>query len=135
MKIPSLMLALILTAPAALAQQPDCRLDGNQLEVNQCAADDIDKADAELNATYAQVQAALAGRSTALLRLKAAQRLWIQLRDADLAALFPLEDGQDARTQYGSIYLFEYADARSEMTRQRTAYLRARFLSPARLGR
>ena len=62
-------------------------------------------------------------------RLKAAQRLWVQLRDADLAAQFPLAEGQSAQLEYGSIYLLEYATAQAELTRQRTAYLRAHFLA------
>ncbi|MDG2525536.1 lysozyme inhibitor LprI family protein [Stenotrophomonas sp. HITSZ_GD] len=129
-----LALALSAAAPAA-AQSIACNPAGNQAEMNQCAFDDLRKADAELNATYAQVLAKLKGQTVALARLKTAQRLWVQLRDADLAAQFPVADKQDPRVTYGSIYSMDRAGAQAELTRQRTAYLRKQFLAPAGEGR
>lgn len=132
----ALVLALGLSVvPATSAPTITCNAAGNQAELNQCAFDELGKADAELNATYAQVLAKLKGQAVALARLKAAQRLWVQLRDADLAAQFPLADKQDPRLVYGSIYPMERAGAQAELTRQRTAYLRKQFLAPAGEGR
>ena len=122
-----LELLLAFIVPPAMAQEVACNPEGNQAEMNRCASDDLDKADAELNAAYAQIVATIKDEPVALERLKTAQRLWIQLRDADLAAQFPLAEGQDARLAYGSIYPLEYADAKAELTRQRTAYLRRQF--------
>jgi uncharacterized protein YecT (DUF1311 family) len=121
-------LLLGLSLPS-LAQQPACNVDGSQLEMNQCAFEDLGRADAELNAAYKQILGSMKDQPVAAERLKAAQRLWVQLRDADLAAQFPLAEGQSAQLEYGSIYLLEYATAQAELTRQRTAYLRAHFLA------
>ena len=96
--------------------QPACNADGSQLEMNQCAFDDLGQADAELNAAYGQILRSVKNQPVAVERLKAAQRLWIQLRDADLAAQFPLAEGQSAQVEYGSIYLLEYAIAGQDPT-------------------
>jgi len=129
------LLPLLLLAPAAMAQDVACNPEGSQAEMNRCALDDFDRADSELNAVYAQIVAGMKGNPVALQRLKAAQRLWIQLRDADLAAQFPLADGEDARIAYGSIYPLEYAGAKAELTRQRSTYLRQQFLAQPDDGR
>ncbi len=126
MKSLLLFLGIAATMPAMAA--PACNPDGSQLEMNQCAADALEAADAELNTVYRQVLAANAGNPVALERLRAAQRLWIQLRDADLAAQFPLAEGQDPRRVYGSIYPLEFASETAKLTRQRSSYLRAHFL-------
>jgi uncharacterized protein YecT (DUF1311 family) len=127
-----LLLLLAFVAPPAMAQQAGCDPEGSQAEMNECASADLAVADAELNDTYARIVASIKRQpaedaSVALERLKTAQRLWIQLRDADLAAQFPLAEGQSPRVQYGSIYPLEHAGAKAELTRQRTAYLRRVF--------
>ena len=127
-----LLIALTAATPSVWAQQPLCRADGNQQEMNQCAFDALGEADAQLNATYTKVLASLEHDPLARERVKAAQRLWLQLRDADLAAQFPLAEGKDPRMQYGSIYPLEHADAQADLTRQRTDYLRRQFLAPLR---
>jgi uncharacterized protein YecT (DUF1311 family) len=124
----SLGLAAPIAAPAQ-GQEPACDPAGTQLEMNQCASDDLRKADDELNAVYRQVLASMKGQPVAQQRLRAAQRLWVQLRDADLAARFPLAEGQNPYVEYGSIYPLEYAMAKAEITRQRTDYLRRQFLA------
>jgi len=129
------LLLLTLVVPAAMAQEAACNPEGSQAEMNRCALDDLDQADAELNSAYARIVATMKNEPVALQRLRAAQRLWIQLRDADLAAQFPLADGQDARLEYGSIYPLEYASAKAELTRQRTAYLRGQFSAQPDDGR
>ncbi|WP_447730037.1 lysozyme inhibitor LprI family protein [Pseudoxanthomonas suwonensis] len=129
MRILLLVLALLASGPA-LAGGDDvirCNPDGNQRELDQCAADELAAADAEFNETWRQVLAR-AGDGVARDRLETAQRLWIQLRDADLEAWFPLAEGQDPRVMYGSMYPMERASARAALTRQRTEWLRATFL-------
>ncbi len=127
----ALIVALVLGATTlASAQEIACDPVGTQSEMNKCAMDELRKADAELNSTYAQVLAELKGQANALERIKVAQRLWVQLRDADLAAQFPLPD-----SEYGTIHPLEVASAKTELTRQRTAYLRKQFLAPAGEGR
>ncbi|MCW4453446.1 DUF1311 domain-containing protein [Flavobacterium sp. MXW15] len=130
------LLALLLAAgvPALAgardgAGQLPCNPEGSQVELNACAANELAAADAELNATWREVLKRLGDDAVAVDRLKTAQRLWIQLRDADLEAQFPLAEGQDPRMQYGSMYPMSFASAKAELTRQRTGYLRAQFLA------
>ena len=128
------LLTLLLTAgvPAVaaahdVAGRTACNPEGSQLELNACAADELAQADAELNAVWREVLSK-ADSTVARDKLKAAQRLWMQLRDADLAAQFPLAPGQDPRVEYGSMYPMSFASTKAGLTRQRTAWLRATFL-------
>ncbi|HAV71761.1 MAG TPA: hypothetical protein DCX91_07560 [Stenotrophomonas sp.] len=124
-----LTLALVLSAAApAFAQEVACNPDGNQLELNACADQDFKKADAELNAVYRQIVTKLAGEPVALAKMKAAQRLWIQLRDADLEARYPVGEDENPRFLYGSMYPMLYSSAKAALTTARTAYLRNEFL-------
>ncbi len=127
--LPILLLIACIPAFAAArdgAGQLACNRDGSQVELNACAADELAAADAELNAVWRDVLAGTGDDALARERLRTAQRLWLQLRDSDLAAQFPLAEGQDPRVQYGSIYPMSFALAKAELTRTRTAYLRAR---------
>lgn len=134
MRMPAAPLVLAMLAlPHAAAAQPGCDPDGTQVEMNACAQDELAAADAELNAVYRQVMELHKDEAVSVDRLRAAQRLWIQLRDADLEARFPLAVGQDPRMVYGTIYPLEYASEKAELTRARTQYLRT-FL-PAGAGR
>ena len=92
--------------------------------MNACAQDELEAADAELNAVYRQIMHHRKDEPVFLQKFRAAQRLWVQLRDADLEAQFPLVDGEDPRFTYGSIYPLEYASAQTGLTRARTQYLR-----------
>lgn len=121
---------LLLVAGTAFAAGPRCNRDGSQAELNACATDELKAADAELNRVYREVLARNAKESVFLERMKAAQRLWVQLRDADLDAQFPLAKGQDPRLEYGSIYPMERAYAQAALTRERTRYLRSHWLDP-----
>jgi uncharacterized protein YecT (DUF1311 family) len=128
MKTALFLLLAAISAPAAAQSEIRCDPAGNQIELNQCAADDLALADDELNQVYRQVVAALAERPVAIVQLRASQRLWIQLRDADLQALFPLEQGEDPRYAYGSMYPLSHASAKADLTRARTQWLRRNFL-------
>ncbi|WMJ68168.1 lysozyme inhibitor LprI family protein [Stenotrophomonas sp. 24(2023)] len=127
-----LALALLLgTAAPAWAEgadADDCNAEGTQTELNACADRNFRKADAELNAVYRQVLAKLAGQPVALTRLKDAQRLWVQLRDADLEARYPVGKDENPRFLYGSMYPMLYLHAKTGLTETRTAYLRSEFL-------
>ena len=132
--IAAIAFALLWMASAKAAPQVDaiqCDPQGSQMELNTCAALRLSAADDELNATWREVQAKIGTRPVAIAKLKAAQRLWIQLRDADLEARFPLEKGETERTQYGSIHPMELADAKAAFTRERTRYLRSIWLDDA----
>lgn len=105
-----------------------CNPEGSQMELNACAARDFSRADAELNTVYRQIVAKLSGQPVALSRLKEAQRLWVQLRDADLEARYPVGKDEDPRMLYGSMYPMLYSGAKADLTTTRTAYLRGEFL-------
>lgn len=123
----SLGLLLGAVAPVA-AQDVKCDPGGNQLELNACADNEFKQADAELNAVYRQIVAKLAGEPVALAKMKAAQRLWVQLRDADLDARYPVGDDENPRLLYGSMYPMLYSGAKAALTTARVTYLRNEFL-------
>ncbi|KQY51084.1 lysozyme inhibitor LprI family protein [Lysobacter sp. Root494] len=127
MKLTYLLPLLLLTCNSVVAA-PDCGSKNTQSEMNACAAQEFRAADAELNEIYHAILKQHASDALFLKKLKASQRLWIQLRDADLEARFPLAPGQSAQVEYGSIYPLEYAIAKTELTRERTRYLRAHWL-------
>lgn len=56
-----------------------------QAQMNECAAADFKKADADLNAAYKKAQARLEGQDDQKKRLQTAQRAWIAFRDAECA--------------------------------------------------
>jgi uncharacterized protein YecT (DUF1311 family) len=84
---PFLVLAC-LTLPAA-AQEVDCENAVTQMEMNQCAYDDWEAADADLNMAYKRAMTLLKGWDAVLpdaekggaAALKEAQRAWITFRD------------------------------------------------------
>ena len=131
-RIAVLLVALLWLASARAAPPPDtsaCDTEQSQTDLNICAGTQLANADADLNAAWRQVMARLAGQPLAIAKLKAAQRLWIQLRDADMDAQFPLAEDEDPRIQYGSIYPMEFALAKARLTRERTRYLRENWLT------
>ena len=122
------MAALLLLPGVGNAETLRCNGDGNQLELNLCAAADAEAADKELNAAYRSVIQSLQGERLAIQRLREAQRLWVKLRDADIEARYPVPDGEDYRMHHGSIYPLLVHSAKAEITRARTAWLRTHFL-------
>lgn len=126
-RIAVLLAVVAATGQAAGHGELACNPDGNQTEMNICAAETRDAADAELNLTYRRILKSGAGEPHFVEKLKAAQRAWIELRDADLDSQFPLADGDDPKFAYGSIYPLEHASAETELIRQRTQYLRKQF--------
>ena len=86
-----------------------------QTEMNADADADFRKADAELNAIYAQAKAALDKEGRA--KLVTAQRAWLAYRDAQAAL-----EADSARG--GSMAPMLHAMALTELTETRTAQLR-----------
>lgn len=70
--------SLVLPLPV-LAQNIQCKPDGNTAQMKKCAADDYAIADKRLNQIYQQLIAKLQGEQKQ--RLIQAQRTWIQFRD------------------------------------------------------
>ena len=69
----------------------------SQTAMNMKAYSDFKKADAELNAVYQKILKSYSKETTFIKKFRNAQRLWIQLRDAELAAKYP------NRGTYGSV--------------------------------
>ncbi|MCD9087756.1 lysozyme inhibitor LprI family protein [Stenotrophomonas sp. SY1] len=130
-RLPLLLLALLPLAASAASPGKACDNARTQLEINECAAQEASAADAELNAVYRQVMQQLQGQPVAVEKLRAAQRLWIPLRDADIAARYPVGKDENPRVLYGSMYPMLYSAAKADLTRQRTQWLRATFIDRA----
>lgn len=132
-RLAALALCAVVTAPAAVAAQPDAAtgIDPIDRTMTQCLNDpehastagqdecvvDAGRAwDARLNASYRALQASLpAADRPALLR---AQRAWLARRDADLKLI-----GAVYATTRGTIYAPMNANDVMELTRQRALSL------------
>ncbi len=89
-----------------------------QLEMNTEAANDYKKADAALNSVYKKVMKKYASDTAFLKNLKAAQRLWIQFRDAELKMKYPATP-----SEYGSVLPMCQSIYLIDLTNTRTATL------------
>ncbi|MEJ7558649.1 MAG: lysozyme inhibitor LprI family protein [Pedobacter sp.] len=85
---------------------------------NTKAASGFEQADKELNQVYKQILKNYAGQPLFISKLKIAQRLWIQLRDAEMGAKFP-----KAGT-YGSVQPMCEEEYLAQLTRERVKFLR-----------
>lgn len=86
----------------------------SQNALTRQATEAFDQADAELNAVYRKLMAAIPEARRA--RLKEAQRAWIVFRDADGRFAASAMEG-------GSAYPMIYAGSRARLTQERTRYL------------
>jgi uncharacterized protein YecT (DUF1311 family) len=121
----ALIPVLIAFLPGAshAADFAECDPAGTQLEMNACAVDELDKADAELNAVYADLLEKAKLDLAFVAKLRDAQRAWLTYRDADLDAWFACHDA-NVRVCWGSMYPMDYAFRKAHLTRSRTAQLR-----------
>jgi uncharacterized protein YecT (DUF1311 family) len=90
----------------------------SQTALNSKADSGYHKADKELNAIYQKILKEYAAQPLFIKNLKIAQRLWIQLRDAELAARYP-EDGS-----YGSVQPMCESSYLEQLTIERTKFLK-----------
>lgn len=90
----------------------------SQTPMNSQAGSQYQKADKELNTVYKKILREYAKQPVFIAKLKTAQRLWIQLRDAELEAKFPEPD------QYGSALPSCRAIYLEDLTRQRIKFLK-----------
>jgi len=115
MKRPVLIAALpLLLAAAPAGARGGCDDAQDQNTMNQCAAADYARADAELNRAYKQAMAGLDEHSQLLL--KNAQRDWIKFRDDE--CLY-----QNVQNEGGSIYPLVYNGCLTALTKDRTKQL------------
>ncbi|WP_462267377.1 lysozyme inhibitor LprI family protein [Mucilaginibacter sp.] len=90
----------------------------SQTAMNMEAGDGYAKADRELNVVYQKILKSYAAQPIFIKKFKTAQRLWVQLRDAELEARYPdTGDGRgSAEPMCKSIYL-------EKLTKERTSFL------------
>lgn len=95
-----------------------------QAEMNDCAAQRAQEADAELDRVYRALLDKIKDDKTAEAKMIAAEKAWIAFRDAELAAEWPVAAGEDPNVTYGSVHPFCYYTERAAMTTQRVETLR-----------
>ncbi|NDU99981.1 lysozyme inhibitor LprI family protein [Pseudoroseicyclus tamaricis] len=104
---------LLLAAPAAA--QVDCSDGGTtQADMNHCALATYREADATLNDTWAEVRGQLGTDSAVYEQLLAAQRLWIEFRDAACAAEAALYEGGSMAPMVESTCYTRLTEARTQ---------------------
>jgi len=89
----------------------------SQSAMNITANNSYKNADAELNTVYNKILKEYSGKTIFIKNIKTAQRLWVKLRDADLAARYP-EKGK-----YGSAEAMCRASYVESLTRERIKVL------------
>jgi uncharacterized protein YecT (DUF1311 family) len=90
-----------------------------QAELNECAATDAQKADAELNRIYSALLQKLKNDPTALESLKESERQWLKYRDAQVKALHPHPEEE------GSVHPMCMSSEIAELTTQRIKALQS----------
>ena len=96
----------------------------SQAQMNDCAATEAKKADAALNTTYRELLSTVRENKTATERLVAAEKAWIIFRDAELAAEWPVAEGQNPSILYGSVHPFCFSLELATMTWDRVKTLK-----------
>jgi uncharacterized protein YecT (DUF1311 family) len=77
------LLILIALAPPAVARAEDCANATDQVTMDDCAAADAKKSDAELNALYKQIRQRLKSDAATTKLLVHTQQAWVAFRDAE----------------------------------------------------
>lgn len=102
----------------------DCEDAMSQVEMTACADQDYQKADAELNKVYKELQKQYKGEALFLANLKKAQQAWIKFKDAEVDAHFPLAPDADAYVEYGTMYPMSVSLLLTTLTQGRTKQLK-----------
>jgi len=91
-----------------------------QLEINENASADFQKADKELNSAYKKILKEYSTDLAFIKNLKIAQNLWIKFRDAEVNMKYP----QREPGYYGSIQPTCWSMYMTELTQKRTKELK-----------
>lgn len=96
----------------------------NTREVEQCLADDLARADTELNRYYAAAVRRLTDerQPAALAKLRASERAWIQYRDAECDAVWEYWKGGTIRGTFST-------ECRARLSRDRTMAIWSNWLT------
>ena len=104
--------------------KPDCYETAmSQHAMNRCAAQEFEKADAELNSVYQRLLEENKEDRLFVEKMTEAERAWVAFRDAQMEAFYP--ETENPLGAYGSVYPMCYERAKAKLTRERTAQLRA----------
>jgi uncharacterized protein YecT (DUF1311 family) len=94
-----------------------------QSEMNRDAANDYHKAQRELDSVYNKILKEYKKDTTFIKYLKKAQRLWVQLRQAEMEAKYPDRPDNEG-IYYGSVLPMCWALYMTELTKERTEKLK-----------
>lgn len=94
-----------------------------QSEMNQDAAKDYHKAQKELDSVYNKILREYKRDTTFIKYLKKAQRLWVQLRQAEMEAKYPDRPEKEG-ISYGSVLPMCWALYLTDLTKERTEKLK-----------
>jgi uncharacterized protein YecT (DUF1311 family) len=119
----SVAILTLLLSTILFANNIQCKEDGNQMEMNQCAYEDFQKADKELNKVYQEVRKKNTNDKLFLKNLKTSQRLWLKFLDAELNAIYSCPEGNQ-RICFGSMFPLLYNGSKTELTKDRTKQLK-----------
>lgn len=92
-----------------------------QGELNEDACAKYKKADTQMNTAYKQILEKYKSDAVFIEKLRTAQRLWVQFRDAHLESLYPDPNTLQA---YGSVNPMCRCQALGELTKERTKQLK-----------
>ena len=113
------LILLIASSPAFAQQSASLRACNqnakSQAEMNACASQEASRSQNELDHIYNQLLAKASGQPEASAKIKAAEKSWLNYRDAYLDAMYPATDKQ---AEYGTIYPMEANLLRARLTKQ-----------------
>jgi uncharacterized protein YecT (DUF1311 family) len=116
-----IIVSLIFVSQPAIATNACGSASNTQLDMNRCAYQTYQEADAELNRVYKTIRKAYANDPKFLEALRDSQRAWIKLRDADLKLYYP---HKGERAYYGSYQPVCDNRKLTEITQERVAFLK-----------
>ena len=90
-----------------------------QQEMNAKAGRDLDKAEKELNSVYKKILRVYADDTVFIRKLRIAERLWMQFRDAQIEMKYPADP-----MDYGTVFPMCEAMYREHLTLERIETLR-----------
>ena len=102
-----------------LTAQADCAEATTTLEINDCAQQEFDKTEVELNRVWKQVMAALDERAdepdvvAAKAQLRTAQKTWVNYREQDCQAVHTMHQSGSIRTLMYLGCMTSHADRRT----------------------
>lgn len=93
-----------------------------QNEMNNDAKDTYEKADKKLNQVYQKVLTEYKEDTLFIRKLKAAQRFWVQFRDAEVNSIYSAKN-EDKKVEYGSVFYMCWFSELTALTNERIKQL------------